>query len=115
MTAPPCCAPLQLQYHLNRPAFNPSVGFVQVGNKVAAVVVWQGERVQIDAPFATLPAPQHRFGTYVEGGVSYPAKAPFARAGAFVRPGWGVAAFGSIEQTFITEPARLQFGLRKEF
>lgn len=115
VTAPPCCAPLQLHYALTRPAFSPSVGFVQVGSKVAAVVVWQGERVEVDAPYATFqPAPK-RLGTFVEGGVSYPNQAPFGRAGAFVRPGWGLAAFGAVEQTFDHEPARLQFGLRKEF
>lgn len=115
VTAPPCCAALQLKYQLTRPAFAPSVGFVQVGDKQVAVVTWQGEHVEIASPYADLPKAPHRFGTFVEGGVSFPREAAFARAGAFVRPGWNLSAFGAVEQTFVQEPARLQFGLRKEF
>lgn len=52
VTAPPFPAPLGVQYSLTRPAFSPKVGLVQVGSKYVWVVEWQGERFNIDAPYA---------------------------------------------------------------
>jgi hypothetical protein len=53
MSAPPFPAALGLSYQVHRPAFDPKVGFVQVGDKAVAVVTWQGEKTTIDAPFFT--------------------------------------------------------------
>ena len=51
VTAPPCCAPLGISYRLTRPAFDPAVGFVQVGDTIAAVVSYRGEHVEIRSPY----------------------------------------------------------------
>lgn len=69
VTAPPCCAPLQARFHLTRPQFRPEVGFVQLADGVVvANVVWQGEHVQVDAPFYK-PVAKHQpwVSPWVEG------------------------------------------------
>lgn len=65
--APPFPAPLSLTYSVSRPAFSPSVGFVRMGDTYAAVVTWQGERVEVEAPFVRLPPPPKRVVPYVTG------------------------------------------------
>ena len=68
--APPCCGPLSFSYKLERPEFSPSIGFVQRGDAVAAVVTWQGEKVEVSAPFARIPVAEPRLRPFVEGGIS---------------------------------------------
>lgn len=51
VTAPPFPAALGVSYELFRPAFSPTVGFVERDGKAIAVVTWAGENVEIDAPF----------------------------------------------------------------
>lgn len=115
VTAPPCCAPLRLTYTLHRPAFDPSIGVVQVAGKAVIVVTWQGERVELQGAFADIPVAPRRLGTFIEGGVSWPDQRPFGRAGAFAR-GWGLSAFGAVEQDMAPgQLPRVQAGLRKEF
>lgn len=70
ITAPPCCGPLGISYKLERPEFSPSVAFVQKGDEVAAVVTWQGEKVELVAPFARIPVAEPRLRPFVEGAVS---------------------------------------------
>jgi hypothetical protein len=56
ITAPPCCAALKAKLTVERPAFTPSVGFVELANRqYAAVVVWQGQQVSISSPYFAPP------------------------------------------------------------
>lgn len=116
VTAPPCCSPLALDYRIHRPAFEPSVGFVQTGNKQVATVVWQGETVRITAAFMDIPKAPKKFGVYLEGG--WTPGGYVGRAGTFVRkPSWALSAYAAVGQYFEkgAEPAKLEAGLRKEF
>lgn len=66
VTAPPYPAPLGLAYTLTRPAFTPEIGFVRVGNKTIATVVWQGETYKIEsAYFDPNPVPSPRLTPFV--------------------------------------------------
>lgn len=70
ITAKPCCAPLEFQYTLTRPAFDPEVGFVKVADRYVAVVNWQGEHFQVEAPYFLQPKkPLPFLGYFAEGGV----------------------------------------------
>lgn len=115
VTAPPCCSPLALDYRIHRPSFEPSVGFVQEGNRQVATVVWQGETAQIEGAFMNIPKAPRRFGTYLEGG--WTPGGYVGRAGAFVRPGWALSGYVAVGQYFEknAQPAKLEAGLRKEF
>jgi len=69
VTAPPCCAPLEVTLHVERPEFRPQVGLVQVGQHLAIVVDWQGETTRIDNAYALpLPAKPKRVSPWAEGG-----------------------------------------------
>ena len=70
ITAPPCCAPLGFKYTVTRPAFDPEVGFVKVADRYVAVVNWQGEHFQVEAPYFLQPKKALPFlGYFAEGGV----------------------------------------------
>lgn len=116
VTAPPYPAPLGLQYTLTRPAFSPSVGLVRVGQRFVATVEWQGEHVEVDAPYADaeLVRPP-RFSPWVEL-LTDPGLTLTARAGAQVRVGWGMSMQAALDQRFTTgESLRVLAGIRKEF
>jgi hypothetical protein len=51
ITAPPFPAALSVVDSIERPAFRPEVGFIKIGSKYVAAVAWQGEKVEIEAPF----------------------------------------------------------------
>lgn len=99
VTAPPCCAPLGINYKLTRPAFDPAVGFVQIGDTIAAVVSYRGEHVEIRSPFMVPQTKRglqllHGFG----GGYFDPIDRSFeARAGLEVNAtnNWWLQAGGS--------------------
>lgn len=90
VTAPPCCAALGITYTLHRPAFQPSVGFVQqptpAGVRTVAVVDWQGESVTVAAPFYQVPPTVRRVAGFVAGGYALGAGAPLAQVGVLARP-----------------------------
>lgn len=64
MTAPPFPAPLGVTLHFTRPEFRPEVAFYEVGGQGVAVVSWQGERFQVEAPYVSKAAlsPARRVG-----------------------------------------------------
>lgn len=71
ITVPPWPDSLRIKYTLSRPAFSPTIAFVQVGNRVVAVVSWRGEKVTIESPYALGSKPGLRwFGGFVEGNYS---------------------------------------------
>ena len=66
VTAPPDSEPLGITYHVTRPAFAPTVAFLQTRGRPVVVVAWQGERVTLDhVVFRPEGSPWVR---YVEGG-----------------------------------------------
>lgn len=72
ITAPPCCAPLGLEYTITRPEFSPQIGFVKRGQSVYGVVSWRGEEVEITASYYKLPpAPPKTIGYWAEAGVNF--------------------------------------------
>lgn len=77
---------LAVQYKLTRPAFEPSVGFVKSGEAYVAVVTWQGEKVELAAPFTKVPEPEPRYAPYVRAAWS-PLGAGLAGAGLQFRVG----------------------------
>lgn len=114
VTAPPCCAPLGVTVQLRRPAFAPTVGFVQTRAGVVATVVWAGERVTLDTPFAAWPRPRKRVVPFVE--LLRDPEAWTARVGVGVRGPWGLSAVAAVDQRVTpTDRTRLQAGLRAEF
>ena len=95
ITAPPCCAPLGIVYEVRRPEFHPEVGFVQVGDRVVATVVWGGERVQISAPFSSPPPTRPKLvGAFVEANYRPFDRQWGGRAGGLLRAFWGVEGLG---------------------
>jgi hypothetical protein len=116
VTAPPCCQPLAVDFRIHRPAFEPSIGFVQRGSRTVAVVVWQGEQAEIATPpFSLIPPPPKRFVPYAELWVS-PTGATTVTGGAALRLGQGVSLFGRAEQHLeVGEPLRAGVGIRKEW
>lgn len=85
VTAPPCCAPLRLEYALHRPAFAPEVGIVRVGSSYVATVVWQGEQVHVVAPFFQPPPKKLSWLGYFVGGYINQDKVVYGRGGLEVR------------------------------
>lgn len=115
VTAPPCCQPLAVAYRIHRPPFTPSVGFVQRDSRTVAVVVWQGERAEVDAPYSQIPAPPKRFVPYAEATLD-PVGALTAAGGATFRLGGGISIVAHLDQRFeLGQPMRLNFGIRKEW
>lgn len=117
VTAPPCCQPLALTYTLSRPAFSPHVGFAQVGNRQVAIVTWQGEQVQLDAPYfnPSAVAPRPRVVGFVEAGMDL-AVAPYLGGGVRLRVfgGWNLQA--RLEQlVLVGEQPHLLLGVHKEW
>lgn len=95
VTAPPCCAALGLTYQVTRPAFEPSIGLVRVGDQVVATVVWQGERAEITHAFATPGLlPPKRFSPFVD--VLYAPGGMVLGGGATLRLTRGVHAVGAV-------------------
>jgi hypothetical protein len=113
--APPFPSPLSVTYNVHRPAFAPQVGFVRVANRTVAVVSWQGEQAEIEAPFAEADNRLGTFGSYVEAlyGLAGPS---LARAGGVIRGPWHFTVVSALEYR-IQPGARpeLYVGLRKEW
>jgi hypothetical protein len=113
VTAPPCCAPLGITYEVRRPEFRPQVGFVQVGGRVVATVVWGGEAVQISAPFSSPPPTRPKLlGGFLEANYR-----PFdgiwgGRAGGLLRGWWGLQGFAGVDYR---ESVGVLVGVRKEW
>lgn len=98
ITAPPCCAPLGITYNLTSPAFDPAVGFVQIGDTIAAIVQYRGQKVEIRSPYALpRPASPHRIRGFVSGYMNPFTSALEGRAGlqADVTNRWAIEAGGS--------------------
>lgn len=116
VVAPPFPAALSLQYQVSRPAFAPTVGFFQVGKRHIAVVTWQGERFELDAPYvdpkAVVPPRVSGFGEVEVD----PFGIPTVGAGADLRAVWGLEAFVRLQQrlTYGEDP-RVGVGVRKRF
>lgn len=116
LTAPKCCAPLSLDsLTVERPAFTPQVGFVQVGTHLAAVVHWQGESVQVNNVYALpLPEAPKRVVPWVEGTYGVATNGSL-RAGVDLRL-FGLRVGPSIEQELAPNTApHLGVTIRKEF
>lgn len=102
-----------LTYQVTRPEFRPQVGFVQVGTRSVAVVRWQGERYEIEAPYAKLPPPP-RIVPYVQAG--YTLGGPAAEVGTQVRLGHGLSLVGAAQGNTGLDPgARVGVWLRKDW
>lgn len=115
ITAPPYPAPLATKYQIHRPPFEPKVGFVQVGARQVAVVVWQGEQFTVDAPFSRIPVPDKRLKLYAEAWVD-PVATWTVDGGAQYRAVWGLSAFVRGEVRLeVGQPLRGGIGLRKDF
>jgi hypothetical protein len=118
ITAPPCCAPLGVQYAVHRPAFAPEVAFIRLKNdSVLAAVSWQGERFEITAPFfRPLPRTAPRLAPFVQGTYSTVPGLRVAEGGLVGRPGrdWQVEV--GVQHQLTREPETGVFArLRKEF
>lgn len=113
VTAPPCCAALSLSYRVHRPAFSPSVGFIEAGGKYAAVVSWQGERAELGTPFVARTLERQRWAApYTQ--VTWGPQGWAAAAGLQLRSLGGFAPVLQLEQHLEQrEPLRLGVGLRK--
>lgn len=112
VTAPPCCSPLALTYQLHRPAFNPEIGLVEKNGKQVAVVVWQGEQVEITNPYSNVPKEQPRFGWFGEAGYT-DSKTLAARAGLYGRAFRGLSGYVATSNYFEkTSRPRAEAGLR---
>lgn len=114
ITAPPAPAPLGLTYTLTRPAFDPEVGFVRVGDRTVAVVTWRGEKFTINAPYAKAQYRLRTLGYYFEGlyGLAGPG---YARAGGILRAWHGWSAVGSLERGLVLHATpKAYVGLRWE-
>lgn len=119
VVAPPYPSPLGISYTLTRPAFSPSVGFVQIGDRFAAVVVWQGEHVQVEAPYV-LPEPKHLgpLGGFVQLDRVLGQGEWVAQAGGVLRAFWGLSGQVSVQQSVLGSAlgnTRVLAGVRKEF
>lgn len=115
VVAPKCCAPLELALTVERPAFTPTVGFIQLGTQVAAVVVWQGDSVRVEHAFA-LPQPPkpERLVPWAEGSY-FLAAPPEVRAGVLLHI-VGIELGPSLEQTLTLHTLpRLGITVRKEW
>lgn len=67
VTAPPFPAPLGIRYTVTRPAFTPEIGFLKLRDTFTAVVSWQGEEFQIEAPyFRPLPKKKGLLGAFAD-------------------------------------------------
>jgi hypothetical protein len=115
VTAPPCCAPLAIQYSVKRPAFDPKVGFIQVGNRLAAVVSWQGEEVTIEHPYGKLEPPTKRFIPFADALVD-PTAVFTADVGVILNVAKGFGLIARVDQRLqLGEPTRAGVGIHKEF
>lgn len=116
VTAPPYPDPLRVQYSVLRPEFSPSVGLVQVGDTVVATVTWQGEHVDVQAPFYHVPKPPvDRVGAFLEADYGVMgARGLTLRGGAFLQPLRGLKLQASAQQE-IGDSASIRVGVRKEF
>lgn len=115
VVAPPFPAPLSMAYTLTRPAFTPTVGLIQRGHEVHAVVEWQGERAEVQSAFALPQPPRPRLvGAYVQGTYGWTTRTVDAEGGLTVRLPQGVKAAASYRwQQGGGSEARI--GLRTEF
>lgn len=115
VTAPPYPAPLKLSFTLTRPAFNPEIGFVRVGNKNFATVVWQGESYKIESPFIDTRPAEPFFTPY--GEALYDLSGSWSLgAGTELRLPWGL--YGDTRLVQHIEPhatPQMQVGIRKKF
>lgn len=117
VTAPPCCAPLSLSYQIHRPAFSPTVGFVRAHGQDVAVVTWQGERVEVSAPYVRAQPPEARPLTRQVSVVVDQELRVIAGAGLARRLWPGIALTGQVSRP-VTGPepkTRLTAGLRATF
>jgi hypothetical protein len=115
VTAPPSPAPLGLTYALTRPAFSPSLGFIEVGAQLVAVVTWQGERVEIVSPYQRPPKKSFpMFGGFVEGNYALPSDSAvgrwYGRGGLRMTVPWHVSG-----QAGIDTRGDVFLGFRKDF
>lgn len=93
VVAPPAPAPLRMAYTLTRPAFTPTVGLIQVGTEVSAVVRWQGEEARVDGAFALPQAPRpKRVQPFVQGSYGWTSRLIDAEGGLLVHLPQGVSA-----------------------
>ena len=68
VVAPPFPSPLRIGYQVSRPEFNPTIAFVQVGERMVATVYWQDEHVEVQAPYWKPEAYTSPIQLFVEGG-----------------------------------------------
>lgn len=115
VTAPKCCAPLELSYSVTRPEFRPTVSVVQVADRHVWTVTWQGERVNIEAPFVAPPERRPgALGGFVEANVDHTGKKA-VEAGGLVRLPLGLRVQGAVEYELTSGEWRGKGGVRKEF
>jgi hypothetical protein len=113
--APRCCAALGLTLKVDRPEFHPQVGFMQVGDQLAAIVSWQGEKVRIENAFSlpTPPVPR-RIVPWMEGTYNL-ASSPELGAGIGLRV-FGAQIGPSLHQELaIGATPRVGFTVRREW
>jgi len=85
VVAPEYPSPLRIGYTIHRPAFSPTIAFVQVGDTVVAAVHWQGEEARVVAPY--WKSEYHRKPLQLFGDVSYTTSGWDVRAGPLLNLG----------------------------
>jgi hypothetical protein len=68
ITAPPDSGPIGITYQVIRPAFTPTIAFIQTSGQPLVVVSWRGERVELD--HVVFHPNGSRWIRYVEAGYS---------------------------------------------
>lgn len=110
VVAPPCCAPLQLQYTIERPAFSPTIAFIRIKDSLIATVTWAGEDVSLSAPYAQFVAPPKRLGYWADIRYDLLQNQATGEGGALLRLGRGWQLYQGVSTT-----RKLFVGTRKEF
>ncbi|MBU8921751.1 MAG: hypothetical protein KOO63_08025 [Bacteroidales bacterium] len=116
ITAPPCCAALDLAYVFDPAPLELTVAVLRVAPEMAVFAVrYRGGETEIEAPFARLPAPQKRLIPYV-GAYYELGQAKWAvKGGMNLRMFWGLYGFVEGSQRVTEGVPALTAGFTKEF
>jgi hypothetical protein len=117
ITVDPLPGGIGFQYTFTRPAFNPSIGFVQKGDRMVAVAVWQNEQVEVEHPFWRAPMPPKRVAAFIGAGKDL-GGLWYGEVGGRMRLPQQLTGLVSAELgigTLKTTQLRVRAGVRKEF
>lgn len=110
--APPT-GPLVMEFlTVRRPEFRPQIGFVDVGGQMVAVVSWQGEQFNIDAPYMAAPKRTRTVGFVTELFYAPLNNEWIIRSGPSMRGPGGLELQAQLEQRTNHDPG-VFLGLRK--